>query len=106
MVTVFIHFSPFNVVLETMTLQQDFLIIQLELYSRCNYALCISYLGDQSPLNLPTDAAAGSTGAGVTVAVIVCLILCVAGWVGYAYFFPHTTSGQLLIRVNSDGYHI
>ncbi|XP_053640934.1 plexin domain-containing protein 2 isoform X6 [Cherax quadricarinatus] len=42
----------------------------------------------------------GSTSVGTVVVVVflVALLLGVAGWVTYAYFFPHSSSGQILIR--------
>ncbi|XP_066965867.1 plexin domain-containing protein 2 isoform X3 [Macrobrachium rosenbergii] len=42
----------------------------------------------------------GQTSVGGVVAVIFLLglILGVGGWVAYAYFYPHSTSGQILIR--------
>lgn len=44
----------------------------------------------------------GGTSAGGVVGIMFFMILVFAavGWVGYAYFYPHTVSGQLLIRVS------
>ncbi|XP_076058320.1 plexin domain containing lethal (1) G0289 isoform X2 [Oratosquilla oratoria] len=46
------------------------------------------------------EPVAASTNMGVVVGTvfIVALLLAVVGWVAYAYFFPHTPSGQFLIR--------
>ena len=34
-----------------------------------------------------------------TLSIVIILVLTVCGWFVYAYFFPHTWSGQLLIKV-------
>ena len=34
--------------------------------------------------------------------LIISLVITVFGWVGYAYFQPHTWSGQLLIKVDKE----
>ena len=42
-----------------------------------------------------------SAGGVVSVLFLVMMIVGVAGWLFYAYLFPHSTSGQLLIRVST-----
>jgi hypothetical protein len=38
--------------------------------------------------------------------IIVTLLLSVCVWAIYAYFFPHTWSGQLLIKVSCELTHV
>ena len=40
-----------------------------------------------------------SSSAVATIVALVVLVVAIAGWVTYAYLFPHSTSGQILIRV-------
>ena len=40
-----------------------------------------------------------SPGGLVSLVITLLLIICLVGWVGYAYFYPHTWSGQILIKV-------
>lgn len=39
-----------------------------------------------------------SSSAVATLVALVVLVVAITGWVGYAYLFPHSTSGQILIR--------
>ncbi|XP_071513682.1 uncharacterized protein l(1)G0289 isoform X2 [Panulirus ornatus] len=39
-----------------------------------------------------------SVGTVVGVVFLIALVLGIAGWLTYAYFFPHSTSGQIIIR--------
>ena len=40
-----------------------------------------------------------SSSAVAAVVALVVLAVAIGGWVTYAYLFPHSTSGQILIRV-------
>jgi hypothetical protein len=40
-----------------------------------------------------------SPGGLATLLVFIVLVVTLFGWTGYAYFYPHTWSGQLLIKV-------
>jgi hypothetical protein len=40
-----------------------------------------------------------SPGGLATLIIFIVLVVALFGWVGYAYFYPHTWSGQLLIKV-------
>lgn len=45
----------------------------------------------------------GAAHAGIaTVAIVALVFSCIIAWFGYAYFFPHTWSGQILIKVRND----
>ncbi|KAF1760584.1 hypothetical protein GCK72_008833 [Caenorhabditis remanei] len=39
-------------------------------------------------------------GGVATLTMIVLVLLCFVAWLAYAYYYPHTTSGQLLIKVS------
>ena len=41
-----------------------------------------------------------SPGGLATLIIFIVLVLTLFGWTGYAYFYPHTWSGQLLIKVS------
>ena len=49
--------------------------------------------------NLKYPGPAVSTGGLTAVVILVSLVLLTFGWIGYAYFYPHTWSGQILIKV-------
>lgn len=51
-----------------------------------------------SPTIQYTGGAAVSPGGLATLIILVCLVVTLVGWTGYAYFYPHTWSGQLLIK--------
>lgn len=40
-----------------------------------------------------------------TISIILCLVLSICGWFIYAYIFPHTWSGQLLIKYRPSRWH-
>lgn len=48
------------------------------------------------------DVLGRSNSGFVSIFVVVVGVILLASWASYAYFNPHTPSGQLLIRVNSD----
>ena len=60
--------------------------------------LALLYLHHYFRHNLGSSVSPGGLTALVLTLV---LVMSVVGWVGYAYFQPHTWSGQLLIKVNS-----
>lgn len=37
-----------------------------------------------------------------TVVIVLLILTSIFAWFGYAYFFPHTWSGQMLIKVGSS----
>uniref|UniRef100_A0A1I7TFT6 PSI domain-containing protein n=1 Tax=Caenorhabditis tropicalis TaxID=1561998 RepID=A0A1I7TFT6_9PELO len=45
-------------------------------------------------------------GGVATLTMIVLLLVCIVGWLAYAYYYPHTTSGQLLIKYRPSRWHI
>lgn len=53
-------------------------------------------------LNQFLDVLGRSNSGFVSIFVVVVGVILLASWASYAYFNPHTPSGQLLIRVNSD----
>ena len=55
---------------------------------------------DISFLFFSAVAAPSSTHAGVAFVAMLCFLFAMSiAWFGYAYFFPHTWSGRLLIKV-------
>ena len=40
-----------------------------------------------------------SPGGLASLIILMVLVVSLFGWTGYAYFYPHTWSGQLLIKV-------
>jgi len=58
---------------------------------------------DQKPF---TDSKSNVHHAGVaTVTIVILLILTICGWFCYAYFFPHSCSGQFLIKHRPSRWH-
>ncbi|CAL2037828.1 unnamed protein product [Caenorhabditis brenneri] len=45
-------------------------------------------------------------GGVATITMIVLLLLTFGAWLAYAYYYPHTTSGQLLIRYRPSKWHV
>ncbi|CAI2348773.1 unnamed protein product [Caenorhabditis sp. 36 PRJEB53466] len=45
-------------------------------------------------------------GGTATLTLIVLLLVCFVAWLAYAYYNPHTTSGQLLIRYRPSRWHV
>merc|ERR1711963_846007 len=53
-----------------------------------------------------TDSKSNVHHTGVAVlTVVIILIITIFGWCAYAYFFPHTCSGQLLIKYRPSRWH-
>ncbi|XP_068248518.1 plexin domain-containing protein 2 isoform X2 [Palaemon carinicauda] len=50
------------------------------------------------PYSKVADEGQSSVGGVVAMIFLLGLVLGVGGWVAYAYFYPHSTSGQILIR--------
>ncbi|CAI5444219.1 unnamed protein product [Caenorhabditis angaria] len=49
----------------------------------------------------------GENGASfATVSFLIGIVICIGGWLGYAYYNPHTTSGQLLIKYRPSRWHV
>jgi len=65
--------------------------------------------GEQNKLQEHDDSAGGtpsSTHAGVAFVAMLCFLFAATiAWFGYAYFFPHTWSGRLLIKYRPSRWH-
>ncbi|PIC39589.1 hypothetical protein B9Z55_011226 [Caenorhabditis nigoni] len=56
--------------------------------------------------SLKAAAEPESRGGVATLTMIVCFLLAVVAWLAYAYYYPHTTSGQLLIKYRPSRWSI
>ena len=56
-------------------------------------------VGSSVTIMMMVAGPAVSPGGLASLIILMVLVVSLFGWTGYAYFYPHTWSGQLLIKV-------